>query len=74
MVNRDNPYFQQVALIIDLLPLIGEETCFALSLPITQSGASIQKLARAMWRLAKKVSRKIEYDTDRKGRIVGLVR
>jgi hypothetical protein len=28
--NRDNLYFQQVALIIDLLPLIGEETCFAL--------------------------------------------
>ena len=30
MVNRDNPYFRQVALIIDLLSLIGEEGCFAL--------------------------------------------
>ena len=46
---------------------------FMLSLPITQSGASIQKLARAMGRLVKKVSRKIGYDADRKRRIVGLV-
>jgi hypothetical protein len=30
VVNRDTPYFRQVTLIIDLLLLIGEETCFAL--------------------------------------------
>lgn len=30
MIKRDNPYFRQVALIVDLLPLIGEEHNFAL--------------------------------------------
>ena len=30
MFNLDNPYLRQVALIIELLPLVREETCFAL--------------------------------------------
>ncbi|MEN8167762.1 MAG: nucleotidyl transferase AbiEii/AbiGii toxin family protein [Pseudomonadota bacterium] len=46
MVNRDNPYFQQVALIIDLLPLIGEETCFAL-----KGGTAINLFVRNLPRL-----------------------
>ena len=47
MVNRDNPYFQQVALIIDLLPLIGEETCFAL-----KGGTAINLFLRDLPRLS----------------------
>ena len=47
MVNRDNPYFRQVALIIDLLPLIGEETCFAL-----KGGTAINLFVRDLPRLS----------------------
>jgi len=47
VVNRDNLYFQQVALIIDLLPLIGEETCFAL-----KGGTAINLFVRDLPRLS----------------------
>lgn len=47
MVNRDNPYFRQVALIIDLLPLIGQETCFAL-----KGGTAINLFVRNLPRLS----------------------
>lgn len=47
MVNRDNPYFPQVALIIDLLPLIREETCFAL-----KGGTAINLFLRDLPRLS----------------------
>ena len=47
MVNRDNPYFRQVALIIDLLPLIGEEACFAL-----KGGTAINLFVRDLPRLS----------------------
>jgi hypothetical protein len=47
VVNRDNPYFQQVALIIDLLPLIGEEACFAL-----KGGTAINLFLRDLPRLS----------------------
>ena len=47
MVNRDSPYFRQVALIIDLLPLIGEETCFAL-----KGGTAINLFLRDLPRLS----------------------
>jgi len=47
VVNRDNPYFRQVALIIDLLPLIGEETCFAL-----KGGTAINLFVRDLPRLS----------------------
>ena len=30
MFDQDNPYFHQVALLVAVLPLVGEETCFAL--------------------------------------------
>lgn len=30
MINRDNPYFKQVALLVAVLPLVEEECCFAL--------------------------------------------
>jgi len=47
VVNRDNPYFRQVALIIDLLPLIGQETCFAL-----KGGTAINLFVRNLPRLS----------------------
>ena len=47
MVNRDSPYFRQVSLIIDLLPLIGEETCFAL-----KGGTAINLFVRDLPRLS----------------------
>lgn len=47
MINRDNPYFRQVALIIDLLPMIGEETCFAL-----KGGTAINLFVRNLPRLS----------------------
>jgi len=47
VLNRDNPYFRQVALIIDLLPLIGEETCFAL-----KGGTAINLFVRDLPRLS----------------------
>jgi hypothetical protein len=47
VVNRDNPYFWQVALIIDLLPLIGEEACFAL-----KGGTAINLFVRDLPRLS----------------------
>jgi len=47
VVNRDSPYFQQVALIIDLLPLIGKEACFAL-----KGGTAINLFVRELPRLS----------------------
>jgi len=47
VVKRDNPYFQQVVLIINLLPLIGEEACFAL-----KGGTAINLFVRDLPRLS----------------------
>ena len=47
MLNRDSPYFRQVALIIDLLPLIREETWFAL-----KGGTAINLFVRDLPRLS----------------------
>ena len=47
MINRDNPYFRQVALIVDLLPLIGEERNFAL-----KGGTAINLFVRDLPRLS----------------------
>ena len=47
MINRDNPYFRQVALIVDLLPLIGEERDFAL-----KGGTAINLFVRDLPRLS----------------------
>lgn len=47
MFNLDNPYFKQVTLIIELLPLIGEETCFAL-----KGGTAINLFVRDLPRLS----------------------
>ena len=30
MLNSSNPYFQQVELLLALMPLVGPETCFGL--------------------------------------------
>lgn len=34
MLNKNNPYYQQVALLIAVLPLVEEENCFALKAKI----------------------------------------
>ena len=47
MINRDNPYFRQVALIVDLLPLIGKERDFAL-----KGGTAINLFVRDLPRLS----------------------
>ena len=47
MFNRDNLYFRQVTLIIELLPLIKEEACFAL-----KGGTAINLFVRDLPRLS----------------------
>lgn len=47
MLNRDNPYYYQVALLVEILPLVGEEDCFAL-----KGGTAINLFVRDMPRLS----------------------
>ena len=47
MLNRSNPYYRQVELIVALLPLIGQEKCFAL-----KGGSAINLFVRNLPRLS----------------------
>ncbi len=47
MLSADNPYFQQVALLCALLPLVGRERCFAL-----KGGTAINMFVRDLPRLS----------------------
>jgi len=47
MVNRQNPYFKQVELLVRVLPTIGESDCFAL-----KGGTAINLFHRDMPRLS----------------------
>ena len=47
MLNRNTPYYHQVALLIAVLPLVAEETCFAL-----KGGTAINLFVRNMPRLS----------------------
>jgi predicted nucleotidyltransferase component of viral defense system len=47
MISRDTPYYHQVALLISVLPLVAEETCFAL-----KGGTAINLFVRDMPRLS----------------------
>jgi len=47
MVNRNTPYYHQVDLLITVLPLVAEETCFAL-----KGGTAINLFVRDMPRLS----------------------
>jgi len=46
-VNRQNPYFKQVLLLVRLLPIIGKSSCFAL-----KGGTAINFFYRNMPRLS----------------------
>ena len=47
MLNRSNPYFQQVELLLALMPLVGRERCFAL-----KGGSAINLFVRDLPRLS----------------------
>ena len=47
MLNRSNPYFRQVELLLALIPLIGQETCFGL-----KGGSAINLFMRDLSRLS----------------------
>lgn len=47
MLSKDSPYYHQVALLISILPLVGEENCFAL-----KGGTAINLFVRDMPRLS----------------------
>lgn len=47
MLNRSNPYFRQVELLLTLMPLVGTETCFAL-----KGGSAINLFMRDLPRLS----------------------
>ncbi len=47
MLNRSNPYYRQVELIVALLPLVGQEACFAL-----KGGSAINLFVRNLPRLS----------------------
>ena len=47
MFDRDNPYFDQIALLLALLPLVKEEDCFAL-----KGGTAINLFIRDLPRLS----------------------
>ena len=47
MLNRSNPYYRQVELLVALLPLVGQETCFAL-----KGGSAINLFMRNLPRLS----------------------
>ena len=47
MLDKNNPYHQQVALLLEVLPLVGRESCFAL-----KGGTAINLFVRNMPRLS----------------------
>lgn len=47
MLSHDNPYFQQVALLVESLPLVAREPCFAL-----KGGTAINLFVRDLPRLS----------------------
>lgn len=47
MLSRSNPYFQQVELLLSLMPLVGRESCFAL-----KGGSAINLFVRDLPRLS----------------------
>ena len=47
MLEENNPYRQQVALLLEVLPLVGRERCFAL-----KGGTAINLFVRDMPRLS----------------------
>ena len=47
MLPEDNPYFPQVALLMDVLPLVANERCFAL-----KGGTAINLFVRDLPRLS----------------------
>ncbi len=47
MLSTDNPFYRQVVLLIELLPLIGRESCFAL-----KGGTAINLFVRDLPRLS----------------------
>lgn len=47
MINRNTPYYHQVALLVAVLPLVAEEVCFAL-----KGGTAINLFVRSMPRLS----------------------
>ena len=47
MLNRSNPYYKQVELLVALMPLVGQEKCFAL-----KGGSAINLFVRNLPRLS----------------------
>ena len=47
MLTPDNPYYQQVVLLLDVLPIVAKETCFAL-----KGGTAINLFVRDLLRLS----------------------
>ena len=47
MLNADNPFYRQVVLLVELLPLVARESCFAL-----KGGTAINLFIRDMPRLS----------------------
>lgn len=47
MLNRSNPYYRQVELLVTLMPLVGQEKCFAL-----KGGSAINLFVRNLPRLS----------------------
>jgi len=47
LLTPDNPYYQQVVLLLDVLPIVGQETCFAL-----KGGTAINLFVRNLPRLS----------------------
>ena len=47
MLNADNPFYRQVTLLVELLPLVARESCFAL-----KGGTAINLFVRDLPRLS----------------------
>jgi hypothetical protein len=47
VLSTDNPFYRQVVLLIELLPLVGRESCFAL-----KGGTAINLFVRDLPRLS----------------------
>ena len=47
MLNRSNPYYRQVELLVTLMPLVGQKKCFAL-----KGGSAINLFVRNLPRLS----------------------
>ena len=47
MLNRSNPYYKQVELLVALMPLVGQEKCYAL-----KGGSAINLFVRNLPRLS----------------------